>query len=414
MKRITAIILTAAMLVGTAALTACSKDENGNGQSSQQSKASQVSKDASAEESKEEVKDISAVEEKKELSASNLNEINAFIAKYKGIPDFSSESDVISAREISKDKAITLIPDNSNYSFTSLVTEQFVSAAASAGFKNVIANESNATASFYNDELEKSIEKSNIVVMYGDIDKDPIAAEIEKTQANGIRVLSAGNVGKDQKDHYVDHTIPINYQLAGKLLADWTISANKGKVNALAINNSDSVLSSSVYKGFADEFQKYVVSGYCSVLSGSSIEIDNGLSAKIKQAIDKDPNINYVVVLDDAMINDAVSGVDQSGKKIKIISTGGSLAAFDAAQSDRIEMLVAQSYEWTAYAMVDYALRVLNGSALPQEQDVPVRVVTSKSINEDLENNTYSNIEGFYEICFGANFVTGYSGLWNL
>ena len=414
MKRITAIILTAAMLVGTAALTACSKDENGNGQSSQQSKVSQVSKDASAEESKEEVKDISAVEEKKELSASNLNEINAFIAKYKGIPDFSSESDVISAREISKDKAITLIPDNSNYSFTSLVTEQFVSAAASAGFKNVIANESNATASFYNDELEKSIEKSNIVVMYGDIDKDPIAAEIEKTQANGIRVLSAGNVGKDQKDHYVDHTIPINYQLAGKLLADWTISANKGKVNALAINNSDSMLSSSVYKGFADEFQKYVVSGYCSVLSGSSIEIDNGLSAKIKQAIDKDPNINYVVVLDDAMINDAVSGVDQSGKKIKIISTGGSLAAFDAAQSDRIEMLVAQSYEWTAYAMVDYALRVLNGSALPQEQDVPVRVVTSKSINEDLENNTYSNIEGFYEICFGANFVTGYSGLWNL
>ena len=414
MKRITAIILTAAMLVGTAALTACSKDENGNGQSSQQSKASQVSKDASAEESKEEVKDISAVEEKKELSASDLNEINAFIAKYKGIPDFSSESDVISAREISKDKAITLIPDNSNYSFTSLVTEQFVSAAASAGFKNVIANESNATASFYNDELEKSIEKSNIVVMYGDIDKDPIAAEIEKTQANGIRVLSAGNVGKDQKDHYVDHTIPINYQLAGKLLADWTISANKGKVNALAINNSDSVLSSSVYKGFADEFQKYVVSGYCSVLSGSSIEIDNGLSAKIKQAIDKDPNINYVVVLDDAMINDAVSGVDQSGKKIKIISTGGSLAAFDAAQSDRIEMLVAQSYEWTAYAMVDYALRVLNGSALPQEQDVPVRVVTSKSIKEDLENNTYSNIEGFYEICFGANFVTGYSGLWNL
>ena len=142
--------------------------------------------------------------------------------------------------------------------------------------------------------------------------------------------------------------------------------------------------------------------------------MDNGLSAKIKQAIDKDPNINYVVVLDDAMINDAVSGVDQSGKKIKIISKGGSLAAFDAAQSDRIEMLVAQSYEWTAYAMVDYALRVLNGSALPQEQDVPVRVVTSKSINEDLENNTYSNIEGFYEICFGANFVTGYSGLWNL
>ena len=414
MKRITSIILSAAMLVGTAALTACSNDQNGNVEVSRRSEVSEVSKTESSEESKEEIKDISAVEEKKELSTSDLNEINAFIAKYKDIPGFSAASDAISAKEIAKDKTITLIPDNSNYSLTSLVTNQFISAAKSAGFKNVIADESNGTASFYTDELEKSIEQSNIVVMYGDIDKDPVASAIEKTQSNGIRVLSAGNVGKDEKDHYVDYTIPINYQLAGKLLADWTVSVNKGKVNALAINNSDSTLSSSVYKGFAEEFKKYVTSGYCNVLSGSSIEIDNGLSAKIKQAIDKDPNINYVVVLDDSMINDAVSGVDQSGRNIKIVSTGGSVAAFDAAQSERIEMLVAQSYEWTAYAMVDYALRVLNGSSLPQEQDVPVRVITAKSIKEDLESNTYSDIAGFYEICFGANFVSGYSGLWNL
>ncbi len=413
MKRITAIILTASVIVSTAVLTACN-NENSKTENSKTAASSQVSETVSVQESKEEIKDISAVEAKEDISASALNEINAFIAKYKNVPDFSSSSDVISAREIASDKTITLISDNSNYSFTSLVTGQFISAAKSAGFKSVVANESNGTPSFFNDELEKSIQESNIVLMYGDIDKDPIASAIEKTQANGIRVLSAGNVGKDQKDHYVDYTIPINYQLAGKLLADWVISANKAKVNALAINNSDSVLSSSIYKGFADEFQKYVTSGYCNVLSGSTLEVNNGLSAKIKQAIDKDPNINYIVVLDDSMIGDAVSGVDQSGKKIKIVSTGGSTAAFDAAQNGSIEMLVAQSYEWTAYAMVDYALRVLNGSALPQEQDVPVRVITSKSISEDLANNTYSGIDGFYEICFGANFVTGYSGLWNL
>ena len=201
---------------------------------------------------------------------------------------------------------------------------------------------------------------------------------------------------------------------AGKLLADWSISKNKGKVNALAINNSDSTLSSSIYKGFSEEFKKYVTSGYCTVLSGSAIEVGNGMSAKIKQAIDKDPNLNYIVVLDEGMISDAISAVEQSGKKIKIISTGGGMAAFDAAENDKLEMLVAQSYEWTSYAMVDYALRVLDKSELPAEQDVPVRIVTSSSIKTDMENNTYSNIEGFYEICFGANFVTGYNRLWSL
>ena len=250
--------------------------------------------------------------------------------------------------------------------------------------------------------------------MYGDINKDPLATNIELTQANGKRVLSAGYVGEGMKDHYVDYTIPIDYQLAGKLLADWAISQNKGKVNALAINNSDSTVSTSVYKGFSAEFTNYVTEGYCTVLSGSSIETGNGLAAKIKQALEKDANLNYIVVLDETMINDAVSAVDQSGKSIKIISTGGGTSAFTSAQNGKLDMLVAQSYEWTAYAMLDYSLRVLGEEKLPDIQSVPVRVVTKESIANDLENTEYEEIDGFYEICFGANFITGYRKLWGL
>lgn len=415
MKKITALALTAAIIVSAAAMSACGDKDNEKQASVSSSKADESSEASKEEESKkEEPKDISTVESKPDLSSAQLSEINTFINKYKNIPDFSSDSQTIGARDISKGKTITLIPDNSNYTFTQLVTQQFTSAARSAGFDKVVAAESDGTASFYNDALGKSIGQTDIVLMYGDINKDDIAVSIETTQANGIKVLSAGNVGKDEKDHYVDYTIPIDYELAGKLLADWPISKNKGKVNALAINNSDSTLSSSVYKGFSEEFKKYVSSGYCTVLSGSSIEIGNGMAAKIKEAVTKDPNLNYVIVLDEGMISDAIAAVEQSGKKIKIISTGGGTPAFDAAENGKLEMLVAQSYEWTAYAMVDYALRVLNKSELPQVQDVPVRVVTADSIAEDIANNTYPNIEGFYEICFGANFVTGYSGLWAL
>lgn len=414
MKKLTAILLSAAMISAAVTMAACNDDSNEiTGQESVKETQSSVA-EVSEEESKDAVSDIAVTESKPDISATQLDEINTFISHYKNIPGFSSSSETINAKDISKDKTITLIPDNSAFTFTSLVVQQFDSAARSAGFKSVIADESDGSAAYYHDALEKSITQSDIVLMYGDINKDDVATEIEMTQANGIRVLSAGSVGKDEKDHYVDHTIPINYQLAGKLLADWSVYQNKGKVNALAINNSDSMLSSSIYKGFAEEFQKYVTTGYCTVVSGSNLEVGNGLAIKIKQAIEKDPNLNYVIVLDDSMITDAISGVEQAGGKQKVISTGGSLSAFDAAESGRLEMLVAQSYEWTAYAMVDYALRVLNKSELPQEQDVPVRVVTAESIKKDLADNTYPDIDGFYEICFGANFVTGYSGLWIL
>lgn len=413
MKRFKAFALVAAIVLSMFALAACD-DGKTETEVSANNEVQQSEVQESSEESKDEVSDISAVESKPEITKAQINELNTFIAQYKNIPDFNATAETIDAEEISKGKTITLIPDNSNNTFTSLVVRQFSSAAGSAGFSKVVSDESNGTPSFYSEALQGAIGQSDIVLMYGDINKDTVASDIEQTQANGIKVLSAGNVGKDENDHYVDYTIPINYQLAGKLLADWTITKNNGKVNALAINNSDSTLSSSIYKGFADEFQEYVTSGYCTVLSGSSLEVGNGLSVKIKQAIDKDPNLNYIVVLDESMISDAISGVEQSGKKIGIISTGGSTSAFDAAESGKLEMLVAQSYEWTAYAMVDYALRVLNKSELPTEQDVPVRVVTSESIKNDLENNTYPDIEGFYEICFGANFVSGYSTLWNL
>ena len=413
MKKFTALVLMAAIVLGTFAMTA-REDSGDKTESAQEATESLVSSEDESDESNETISDISVVESKPEITNEQLSSINDFIAQYKDIPEFTVKAKEIDATGISKNENVSLIPDNSNNVFTSLVVKQFKSAAKSAGFKKIFADDSDGTPAAYNDALAKAVEKSDIVVMYGDINKDPIANEIELTQANGVKVLSAGYVGKDMKDHYVDYTIPIDYQLAGKLLADWAISKNKGKVNALAINNSDSTLSTSIYNGFADEFTKYVTSGYCTVQSGSSIEVENGLATKIKQALEKDPNLNYIIVLDETMINDAISAVDQLGRNIKIIATGGGTSAFTSAENGKIEMLVAQSYEWTAYAMVDYALRVLDKSELPEQQSVPVRVITQDSIKSDLESTEYEDIDGFYEICFGANFVTGYRSLWGL
>lgn len=414
-KRFTALTLAAAVAASAFVMSACNKDTKEEKKGTESSAETSVEKsEVSVEQSSEQPEDISAITAKPEITKEQLSSIDNFIAQYKVIPEFALNAEAIDAKSIAKDKKLSFIPDNSNNVFTSLVTDQFKKAGNTVGLKEVIADESDGTPAYYNSALEKAIKESNLVVMYGDINKDPLATNIELTQANGIKVLSAGYVGEGMKDHYVDYTIPIDYQLAGKLLADWAISKNKGKVNALAINNSDSTVSTSVYNGFSAEFTNYVTEGYCTVLSGASIEVGNGLTAKIKQALEKDANLNYIVVLDETMINDAVSAVDQSGKNLKIISTGGSTSAFTSAQSGKLDMLVAQSFEWTAYAMLDYSLRVIGEQKLPDIQSVPVRVVTKESIENDLENTEYEEIDGFYEICFGANFITGYRKLWGV
>lgn len=418
MKKLTSYALIAALLVSVCAVSACGDDRTNTQQQSsvpESSVVSTVSEPSEEEESKEVVTDIKAEGQDNKLTNDQLAKINSFMDNYKSIPGFNSRAEIIDAKSITKGKNITLIPDDISKSFSSLVSEQFSDGGKMAGFSKINTCKSDGTPGYFEQALEDSIKDSDVVVMFGSINKDGIATKIEMTQANGIRVISAGNLGKEGSDHYVDATVPINYQLCGKLMADWSISKKEGKVNALVINNSDSMLSTSVYTGFAEEFKEYVTSGYCTVISGTDVEVGNGLSSKIRQAIDSDPNLNYVIVLEESMITDAVSAVEQSGKKeLGVVATGGSKETLQTAENGKLEMLVAQSYEWTAYAMVDYAIRVMGKLTLPDEEDVPVRVLTQELIKKELKENSYNGMDGYYEICFGSNFIAGYRNLWSL
>lgn len=403
MKKFIATALIAATAISAVSMTACNKDNNNNNNSQQSS---------TVESSVNSVEELSVEPSKPEITPAQLASLSTRLASYKSVPKFTCKSETIDAKSISDNAKIALITDNINNSYTSLVSKQFSTAAKSAGFKKVTIADTDTTTSLYNDALAAAVNNSDkVAVMFGNINKDSISSQIELTQANGIKVISGGNTGLDESEHFVDNTVPIDFQSAGQLLADWAIVQQKGKVNALALNCSDSGSSNAVYKGFTKEFETYVSSGYCTALNVSSADIGNGLSSKIKDAVTTDTNLNYIIVFDESLLNDTISAVEQSGKKIKIIATGGSPETFTAAENGQVEMLVAQSYEWTAYAMVDYALRVMAKAELPKRQDVPLRIVTSESIKKELEDNDDYD---FHEICFGAAFVEGYSNLWDL
>ena len=269
----------------------------------------------------------------------------------------------------------------------------FVRTADRIGFKHIITAETDGTASTMNDALTQAVkDKPNMVMLSGNINKDTVVTNIELAQANGIEVVSAGTTGCEQPDHFVDYTVPIPYENVGALME----------------------LSQTIFRGFKKEFEQYVSAddGNCTVINANAIELGNGLTNKIKTILENDRKINYIFVFDDAAITDAVSSVVQTSSSAKIVATGGKPEDFNYAQSGSIDMLVAHSYEWTAYAMVDYILRIAGGLKLPEQQDVPFRVLTKDIINKAIDDSDDS-FDTFDEICFGSNFVTGYNNLWN-
>ena len=413
MKKLMSALLALSVVLSAAAFSSCGNksEKTSESVSITESKSSPIQR--SKEPSMEEV-DVSVDSDTPKITQNKLGDLNQRISVSQAVPSFKCRSEKLEAREIAKDTTVALISENSTNSFHSYLNSNLKRGAERVGFKEVKIAETDGSASSINDALAKAVEdKVDLIILSGDINKDPVSSGIEYAQANGIEVYSSGSVSVGLPDHYVDYTVPVNYGLAGELMADWGIVKTSGKIHALAVSCTDSSLSPAIFKGFKAEFEKHVSSeeGSCTSINTTSIEIGNGLANKIKNAITNDPKINYIFVFDDGAINDAISATVQAGVDVKIVATGGSIEDMDFAQSGSIEMLVAHSYEWTAYGIIDYVLRAVGGMELPAEQDVPFRVLTKDNMKKAMDDYS-GGYDGFHEIAFGNAFITGYNELW--
>lgn len=417
MKRIISLALALSVAASAMVFSSCGEknSENTNSGTKNSKSESAVSNTSATPEPAIEDIEVSIDSSGSRITETLLSDLNKKLSNNMEIPKFTCESEKINSHEIADDINISFISKNKNDTYYSLLCHNFKKAANIAGFNVPVIAETDGTVSTLNDALADAVKnKSDIVFLAGDINKSVISGYIETAQANGIEIYSAGSKGVDEKDNYVDFTVPINYQYVGELMADWGIVKTGGKINAIAVNCTDSELSPTIAKGFKQEFEKYVSTsdGSITTINVTSLEIGNGLVNKIKAEIKKNPAINYLFVFDDSALNDAISAGVQSGSDLKIVGTGGSSADMDLAQSGSIEMLVAQSYEWTSFAMVDYALRVLGGKTLPRDQEVPFRILTKDSIKKAIEEST-DKFDSFHEICFGRALYDGYNSLWS-
>lgn len=418
MKKIISLMLVLSAAVSAFVFSSCGDKQTDDAEKSSQttSKSSTVSSpgEKTPKPTIEDV-EVSIDSSGTKITETLITELNKKIADNQGIPTFKSAADKVSAGEISKDHSLYLITENYSSSYYSLLSHNFKRAAAKAGFSEPLVAETDGTVSSINDALADAVKnKSDYAFLAGDINKSLVSGYIETAQANGVEVFSSGSKGIDEKDAYTDYSIPINYQFIGELMADWGIVKTGGKINAIAVNCTDSEFSTTIAKGFKKEFEKYVSAsdGSITTINVTTSEISSTMSSKIISVLKENPKINYIFVFDDSAIETAVTA-SISGQNVKVVATGGSSEIIASAGEGKVEMLVAQSYEWTAYAMIDYALRVIGGETLPREQDVPFRVLTKESVAKAAKEGGVS-VQDFHKVCFGSAFIDGYDSLWGI
>lgn len=411
MKKSLSFLLAASMLASSVALSAC--NNNGENVSSAMESSSESSVESSI-----------LVENKDEsgtLSSEQKTELEKIIQTYSEKPTFTSPASAISSADIANEKQIMLITDSVQDEYSRIVSDTFIAAAKKAGFKTVVSYDTDGTDAVYTQAFDDVVENDyNCVALFGDIDKDKIGSEIETAQSHGIPVFSAGNSQDKEKEHYVDGSMGWDYIKAGSLLLDWVSYRQDGKVNSLVITCSDDDTSNYVFQGFAEDFAKYVKQGYCTELKAKSSEIGDTLKSKVETALKKDSNINCVIVMNEDMISDVSAALEanDNNKEIHFVAVGGSPQSFSELENGNLDMLVAQSYEASAYALVDYCLRGLTEEGTPQSENLPMRIFTPDTIKEETikqeDNEEAEGTARFYLYAFGSVFSDGYKSLWGV
>lgn len=408
MKRILAVLLSAMVLSSVAMLSGCK--DNGNGSATESVTESKSTNNAVA--SKEKFATLSA-----ELEA------------YKSQPKFNATK-YIDAKKISKNKKIAVISDSNNNTYSSYISQELKSVAKEVGFKDVLIYDTDGTSNSHISALENAVsDQCSAVILIGNINKDKISLSIETAQANGLKIISLDNTQVGTKDHFVDSSITTDYAAEAKALADYAIVEKEGKVNALLVTPSDVSYADEIKKAVTDELSKYS-DGYCTELSIESSNTAVNISDAVKKALERDTNINCVIVLHDNMLKDSVDALEmtQAISRVTLLARGGSTELFTQVQNGNVATAISESYEWTAYNAVDYVLRVLNGEDNPETPNIPFMMISYDNVKklENSENSTESSSDEessneetnddtpLIEKMFTKTFKKQYLNLWGL
>ena len=186
--------------------------------------------------------------------------------------------------------------------------------------------------------------------------------------------MSSHLSGLEQDVPNVDYNLPIDYNKAGRLLADWVIT-NDTTAHVLVIVSDEIVSTASMKDGISSEFDTY---------GGPDIEYDfvnvpipewgTKIKPAVQSAIVADPDLTYVVCIYDSMSQFVTPAIDatNSADQVKVIGFNGTPFVVDLVREGKVEMDIGDSLNWAGMAIADAEMRLIGDMGLVDEHQHPV------------------------------------------
>jgi ribose transport system substrate-binding protein len=341
----------------------------------------------------------------------NVAASQQLLDKYSQEPAFVAPGDPFDAKKEMAGKKVMSIPVSSEIPLTQVITKAQADAAKKVGFTFTHWQNQGKSDQWVQGINTAIAQKYDAIDLLG-IDPKLVKPQLEKARSAGVKVVSThlAGFGTPVPD-YVDGAVRLPYYEVGTLLAAQAIVSTDGKADALAIVAEDLSSTADVVKGMQDEFAKNCPDCKLKTANVPTTQWATGVKTEVSSGIQRNPNLNYVIPIYDAMSQFAHSGLQVAGKagKIGMATFNGTPFALEMVANGQLEMNLGENEVWIALAMLDADMRAATGQTVPENDydKAPLLVFTKDNVANAGTPPTASD-------GYGDGYVAGFDELWGL
>jgi ribose transport system substrate-binding protein len=308
----------------------------------------------------------------------------AIIAKYSKEPKFVAPGPAFDARKAMKGKKVMIIPVTSQIPITQVITASMTRQAKRLGF--TFTNWQNqGKADQWIQGIQQAIAQNYDVVDLLAIPPAVLKPQIDQARKAGVKVISSHFAGFGwQVPKYIDGAVRLPYYEVGQILAAWAIVQTNGKANVLSIVANDLVSSADVIKGMRNVFARDCKGCKLDIVDVPTVEWANKVQGEVQSGLQRNPNVNYVLPIYDAMTSFVSAALRISGKagKIQQASFNGTPFVLEAVKKGDVQMDIGENEDWIARAMLDADMRAAAGLKVPKNhyRGAPLYIFTKKNV----------------------------------
>jgi ribose transport system substrate-binding protein len=344
-------------------------------------------------------------------AAANTAAAQQLLAKYEKLPSFVAPGPAFDAVKAMKGKKVMGICVADQIPLCQIIEKQQATEAARLGFTFTPWQNQGNQSQWIQGMSMAAAQKYAVIDLLG-IDPKLVAPQIAQARAAGVKVISSHLAGFGTPvPSTVDGAVRLPYYTVGKILAAWSIVQNKGNVNALAIVADDLESSADVIKGLNDEFHSACKSCRLTTANVPSTQWTSGVQGQVSSGLQRDPTINYVIPIYDAMTQFAVAGLQVAGKAgtVPIDTFNGTPFALKLVKSGQIAMDLGENEAWIGDAILDADMRAAAGMPVPSNDYSGAPLLIFTKDNVATAGNPPNPVDGY-----GQTWQTGFDKLWGL